>query len=122
MKDAIIAAGHAKTATVNLAKALHWHRFFGQPVDGFSARHNLARAEVNVRRVAALAAEAGRYACYAHDTAPSLDDLQLGAVAKIALEVDAISTAYLDGFARAADELAGAADLGAGGGAPALVT
>lgn len=63
-----VLARHVATATVNLLKALHFERFFGEPIEGFSADHNRLRIEVNDRTVRAYAREAGRYAFYAGET------------------------------------------------------
>lgn len=59
---------HVATATTNLLKALHFERFFGQPIAAFTAAHNAARAEVNDRTVRGYAHEAGRYAFFAGET------------------------------------------------------
>ncbi len=63
-----VLARHVATATVNMLKALHFERFFGQPIAGFSPAHNAARAEANDRTVRAYAREAGQYAFYAGET------------------------------------------------------
>lgn len=49
------------TAIFNLVQALHWHRFFGGPIDGLSPERNADRAETNTRTVAGYAREAGRF-------------------------------------------------------------
>lgn len=63
-----ILARHVATATVNLLKALHFHRFFGHPLEGFSPESNAARAAANDRTVRAYAHEAGKYAFFAGET------------------------------------------------------
>jgi len=55
---------HIATARRNLASALHYHRFFGQPCNDFSPGFNLPRAEANQRTVQCYARVAGEYAFY----------------------------------------------------------
>lgn len=60
-----VIARHVAIATTQLLMALHYHRFFGRPIVGFSAEHNAQRAEANDRTVIAYAHAAGRYAFFA---------------------------------------------------------
>lgn len=60
-----LAASHIATATRNLLYALHYHRYFGQPLAGCSDEHNLERAIANDRTVRQYAALAGQYAYFA---------------------------------------------------------
>ena len=62
--DRVIAI-HVRNATASLLHALHYHRFFGAPIDGFCDEHNRARRESNDRQIAALALQAGQSARFA---------------------------------------------------------
>jgi len=52
-------------ARTNILKALHYHRYFGRPIDGFSESHNEARAKVNTTTVTMYAQAAGKCAAWA---------------------------------------------------------
>lgn len=92
---------HRSQAARNLLFALHYHRFFGQPVAGFDDRHNFLRAQANDRTVRAYAAEAGRFAFYAGLTTADVAELSPDAVS-----VERIRDAMEDGWYAMASLLA----------------
>lgn len=59
---------HMQQATRCLLRALHFRRFFGQPLDSMGDAHNEERRLANNRRVEAYAYEAGKLAYYSGDT------------------------------------------------------
>lgn len=98
-----IIARHVLESSQLLGKALHYHRFFGQPIAAFSAKHNEARAAINDRTVRALAAQAGEYCAYSgyHCAEAAL----FGEIAMVALDVKRISEAFCEGYHTTMDTL-----------------
>lgn len=97
---------HGLNATSKLLSALHYHRFFGQPIDAFSPRHNATRKESNDRHIAALALQAGQSARYS-----GRDCAEWEALCPEAWGIDEIRQAMLVGWAQTDADLISCTDV-----------
>lgn len=95
---------HLSTAIVQLGRALHYHRFFGQPLDGLSPEHNASRARVNALTVAAYARAAGQFAAYAQ-VPPLSPTWACSEVASFALAVPSIYEHFVAGYVDTEEDL-----------------